>query len=59
MQKGFDLPDRLFSSIYQVWDTLMSESSTSDIKEVIPEFYYMPAFLKNMGNIELGEKMSG
>jgi hypothetical protein len=51
MQKGFDLADRLFSSIYQVWDTLMSESSTSDIKELIPEFFYMPAFLKNVGNI--------
>lgn len=52
MQKGvFDLADRLFSSIYQVWESLMSKSSTSDIKELIPEFYYMPAFLKNVGNI--------
>lgn len=51
MQKGFDLADRLFSSIYQVWDTLMSESATSDIKELIPEFFYMPSFLKNVGNI--------
>ncbi len=51
MQKGFDLADRLFSSIYQVWDTRMSDSSTSDIKELIPEFYYMPALLKNVGNI--------
>ena len=59
MQKGFDLADRLFSSIYQVWDTLMSDSSTSDIKELIPEFYYMPALLKNVGNIEFGQKMCG
>ena len=51
MQKGFDLADRLFSSIFQVWDNLMGVSSTSDIKELIPEFYYLPAFLKNMGNI--------
>lgn len=60
MQKGnFDLADRLFSSVYQVWDTLMSDSSTSDIKELIPEFYYMPSFLKNVGNIEFGQKMCG
>lgn len=60
MQKGsFDLADRLFSSIFQVWDTLMSESATSDIKELIPQFYYMPAILKNIGNIELGQKMCG
>jgi hypothetical protein len=51
MQKGFDLADRLFSSISQVWKTLMDVTATSDIKELIPEFYYLPAFLKNMGNI--------
>jgi hypothetical protein len=59
MQKGFDLADRLFSSIFQVWDNLMGVSSTSDIKELIPEFYYLPAFLKNVGNIEFGDKMNG
>lgn len=37
MQKGtFDHADRLFSSVFQVWDNLMSESATSDIKELIP-----------------------
>lgn len=37
----------------------MCESSTSDIKEVIPQFYYLPALLKNVGNIEFGEKLNG
>lgn len=37
----------------------MSESATSDIKECIPEFYYLPAFLKNIANIELGQKQCG
>jgi hypothetical protein len=37
----------------------MSESSTSDIKEAMPEFYYMFAFLRNMGHIDLGNKQCG
>lgn len=37
----------------------MSESSATDIKECIPEFYYLPAFLRNIGNIDLGKKQSG
>ncbi len=33
MQSGaFDAADRLFSSIEQMWESLTSESSTSDIK---------------------------
>ena len=60
MQKGnWDAPDRLFSSIEQVWDSLWNESATSDVKECIPEFYYMPAFLRNIANIELGKKQCG
>ena len=59
MQKGFDCPDRLFSSISQVWNTLTDISSTTDIKELIPEFYYLPAFLKNVGNIQFDNKMNG
>lgn len=52
MQKGnWDVADRLFNSIEQVWDSLTNESNTSDIKECIPEFYYFPAFLKNIANI--------
>lgn len=33
MQGGdFDAPDRLFTSIANMWECLISESSTSDIK---------------------------
>lgn len=60
MQKGeFDVADRLFSSVAQVWESLLSESATSDIKEAIPEFYYMPDFLKNISLIDLGKKQCG
>lgn len=60
MQKGnWDVADRLFNSIQQVWDSLTNESNTSDIKECIPEFYYFPAFLKNIANIQFGQKQCG
>jgi hypothetical protein len=37
----------------------MNESSTSDVKESIPEFYYFPIFLKNVNNLNLGKKTDG
>lgn len=37
----------------------MSESSATDIKESIPEFYYLPAFLRNIAHIDLGKKQCG
>jgi hypothetical protein len=37
MQKGnWDVADRLFNSVDQVWESLLNESNTSDIKECIP-----------------------
>jgi hypothetical protein len=37
MQGGcWDAPDRLFSSLEQMWECLMSDSGLSDIKEAIP-----------------------
>lgn len=29
------------------------------MKELIPEFFYMPEFLENQFNLDLGEKQSG
>jgi hypothetical protein len=29
------------------------------VKELIPEFFYMPEFLENQFNLDLGEKQSG
>ena len=37
----------------------MSESCPTDIKEAIPEFYYLPLFLSNINNIEFGKKQIG
>eukprot|EP00731_Ephydatia_muelleri_P004887 Em0002g1063a len=48
----FDLPDRLFHSIPDAWKSA-SQSNMADIKELIPEFFYMPEFLSNSNHFEL------
>ncbi|KAL0481844.1 hypothetical protein AKO1_011376 [Acrasis kona] len=58
LQSGqFDLPDRLFHSLDTTWHNIML--SNSDVKELIPEFYYQPEFLKNNNRVDLGIKQSG
>jgi WD40 repeat protein len=52
----FDLADRLFYSIESTWNNIMS--SISDCKELIPEFFYFPEFLKNVNHIDLGTKQT-
>ena len=60
MQSGqFDSPDRIFSSLGQMWQSLMCETSITDIKESIPEFYYTPAFLSNANELEMGLRSDG
>ncbi|CAH0384949.1 unnamed protein product [Bemisia tabaci] len=53
LQSGrFDVADRQFHSIPQTWKLLMD--SPNDVKELIPEFFYFPEFLKNMNGFDLG-----
>eukprot|EP00117_Sycon_ciliatum_P027901 scpid3277/ scgid22558/ WD repeat and FYVE domain-containing protein 3; Beach domain, WD repeat and FYVE domain-containing protein 1 len=54
----FDLPDRMFHSINEQW---LSASSVNmaDVKELIPEFFYLPDFLKNSNKFRLGVKQNG
>ncbi|XP_053953173.1 neurobeachin-like protein 1 isoform X1 [Anastrepha ludens] len=53
LQSGrFDVADRQFHSIPQTWKLLMD--NTNDVKELIPEFFYFPEFLKNMNKFDLG-----
>lgn len=42
-----------------MWNILISDSCTSDIKEAIPEFYYLPTFLQNLNDLDLRKKQSG
>ncbi|GMI85758.1 SPIRRIG, Beach-Domain Homolog A1 [Hibiscus trionum] len=55
----FDHADRLFSSIRGTWASAAGKGNTSDVKELIPEFFYMPEFLENQFRLDLGEKQSG
>ncbi|KDO23700.1 hypothetical protein SPRG_10478 [Saprolegnia parasitica CBS 223.65] len=58
MQGGvFDLPDRLFNSVSDVWD--MCNSSMSEVKELTPEWFSTSAFLKNLNAFDLGARQDG
>ncbi|EEE56359.1 hypothetical protein OsJ_05488 [Oryza sativa Japonica Group] len=53
----FDHADRLFQSIESTYRNCLS--NTSDVKELIPEFFYMPEFLENSNSYHLGVKQDG
>lgn len=44
--KSFDIADRSFHNMATTWWLSSSESAT-DVKELIPEFFYFPEFLTN------------
>ncbi|KAM6961393.1 neurobeachin-like isoform 7-T7 [Aplochiton taeniatus] len=48
----FDHPDRTFSAITRSWRTCQRD--TSDVKELIPEFYYLPEMFVNSNGYHLG-----
>ncbi|CAL4092304.1 unnamed protein product, partial [Meganyctiphanes norvegica] len=48
----FDHPNRLFSSIGTSWKNCQRD--TSDVKELIPEFYYLPEMFVNWNRYKLG-----
>lgn len=48
----FDHADRAFSSVSRAWRN--SQRDTSDIKELIPEFYFLPEMFVNSNNYNLG-----
>lgn len=54
----FDHADRLFNSVGKAWLS-SSRDNTTDIRELIPEFFHLPEFLVNLNNFELGNLQSG
>ncbi|KAJ3299646.1 hypothetical protein HK104_007865 [Borealophlyctis nickersoniae] len=54
----FDHPDRLFHSMGSAWKSA-SQESTTDIRELIPEFFYLPEFLSNHNRFSFGTKQTG
>ncbi|CAI5496328.1 unnamed protein product [Closterium sp. Naga37s-1] len=53
----FDQADRLFDSVASAWDNC--QSNTSDVKELLPEFFYQPEFLRNNCCFDLGLRQDG
>jgi hypothetical protein len=53
----FDHADRLFQSIESTYRNCLS--NTSDVKELTPEFFYMPEFLENLNSYHFGVKQDG
>lgn len=53
---GFDLADRLFYSIKNSWAS--SQRHYTDVKELIPEFFYLPEIFVNGNKEYLGMKQN-
>ena len=54
----FDLADRLFHSIADAWNSA-SKINMCDVRELIPEFFYLPDFLLNKDKFDFGRKQNG
>ncbi|KAK8230622.1 hypothetical protein HDK90DRAFT_328482 [Phyllosticta capitalensis] len=52
---SFDHADRLFDSIERAWNSASRDNMT-DVRELTPEFFYLPEFLKNMNGYNFGVK---
>ncbi|KAK9508246.1 hypothetical protein O3M35_007946 [Rhynocoris fuscipes] len=55
---NFDWPDRTFHSLHTTWRLTSSESAT-DVKELIPEFFFLPEFLTNREGFNFGLRQNG
>lgn len=53
----FDHADRLFSSISMSWKNCQRD--TSDVKELIPEWYFLPEMFYNQSDYRLGARDDG
>ncbi|KAK6172415.1 hypothetical protein SNE40_016068 [Patella caerulea] len=50
----FDHPNRIFSSVSQSWKNCQRD--TSDVKELIPEFYCLPEMFENSNKFNFGKQ---
>ncbi|KAM3606165.1 uncharacterized protein V6R79_011883 [Siganus canaliculatus] len=53
LQGGLDIAERMFYSIKKEWESA-SRDNMADVRELIPEFFYLPDFLQNSNHIQLG-----
>ncbi|XP_055330476.1 neurobeachin-like [Paramacrobiotus metropolitanus] len=53
----FDHADRTFASVAQAWKNCQRD--TSDVKELIPEFFYLPEMFVNSNRYQFGQQDDG
>lgn len=53
----FDHPDRMFFSIEGAWKSA-SRINMTDVRELTPEFYYLPEFLVNLNEFDFGTRQN-
>lgn len=53
----FDHADRLFHCVAETWRNCLTDFT--DLKELTPEWFYLPEFLKNRNRLDLGVKQNG
>lgn len=54
---SFDHPDRMFFSIPHTLQSCLN--NTSDVRELIPEFFYFPEMLENVNGLNYGVRQTG
>ncbi|CAG9119585.1 unnamed protein product [Plutella xylostella] len=55
---NFDMPDRTFHSLQTTW-RLITQDSPTDVKELIPELFFLPELFKNTEGLNLGVRQCG
>lgn len=55
---SFDVADRMFHSVKNTWESA-SKENMSDVRELTPEFFYLPEFLTNCNAVEFGRMQDG
>ena len=55
--KSFDNPNRLFLSVQTAFNN--STTQTTDVKEIIPEFFYLPEMFLNINDLNMGVTDNG
>ena len=58
LHKGWEHPNRMFWSLENSWKTAAYES-TSDVKEVIPQFFCVPELFENVSHIPISINLDG
>eukprot|EP00897_Mesotaenium_endlicherianum_P004346 jgi/Mesen1/393/ME000010S_10847 len=53
----FDHADRMFADVASTWHGVLEDMS--DVKELVPEFFYLPEMFTNHNNLNLGRTQKG